>query len=320
MSKWKLRECASLILASVLLSSPVTEIRAIPSTYFGMHVNQLRREPTVPFGTLRLWDDGTNWKSLNVAKGKYDFTRLDTWIEFAQAHHAEIIYTCGHTPNWATLDGTDVEPPTDLRYWDDFIQAIASHVGGKIKYWEMWNEPNAPNFWRGKTSDLVTMTSRARRIILSIDPSAKILSPAPAGGRGDSSEAAPWLNDFFTAGGGEFIDIVTFHGYLPGQPPESIVGTLQAIRRVMKQHEVKASEIWDTESSWGRIEDLPNLEQQTDFEARHYLLHWAAGATRNCFYGWDSGRWGGLTDRDTGQERPSLVATPRCTDGWLAPA
>lgn len=297
---------------SAVLPRPVidakTEETPIPPSYFGLHVNRIMDDPTVPFGTLRLWDDGTNWKRLNQAKGRYDFSNLDRWIEFAQRHHAELIYACGHTPNWATRGGTDLEPPRDLRDWEDFITAIAKHAGGRIKYWEMWNEPNAPNFWRGSIMDLVTMTQHARRIILSIDPAAKILSPAPAGGNGESSKAVSWLNDFFKAGGGQFIDIVAFHGYLPGKPPESIVTTLKALRKIMLDNAVKASEIWDTESSWGRIEDLPDLEQQADFEARHFLLHWSAGATRNCFYGWDSGRWGGLTDRATGQQRPAARA------------
>lgn len=304
--------CVSAI--AMVISFPVIEIRAvdvqspIPRTYFGLHVNQISNEPNVPFGTLRLWDDGTNWKRINEARGQYDFRLLDKWIEFARRHHAEIIYSCGHTPDWAAAGGTDIDPPRDMRFWDDFISAIARHARGRIKYWEMWNEPNAPNFWRGSIPELVTMTRHARQIILAVDPSAKILSPAPAGGNGEVSEAPEWLDRFFEAGGGDSIDIVAFHGYLPGKPPETILATLRAIHHVMNAHHVTVSEIWDTESSWGRMEHLPDLERQANFVARHYLLHWSGGAARNCFYGWDSGEWGGLMERDTGRERPAARA------------
>ena len=107
-----------------------------------------------------------------------------------QALGKDMIYTLGRTPLWASSDPKapgsyhpgDCAPPANMSDWDNYLTAIAAHAAGKIKYWEIWNEPNNSTGYCGAIPTLVTMTQHANAIIKAIDPSAIILSPACNGG------------------------------------------------------------------------------------------------------------------------------------------
>ena len=97
-----------------------------------------------------------------------------------------MIYTLGRTPQWASSQPNapgpygpgQCAPPSDLSNWDNYVNAIVTHVAGKIKYWELWNEPNDPKYYCGDIPTMVTMAQHAAQIIKSIDPTALVLSPA----------------------------------------------------------------------------------------------------------------------------------------------
>ena len=86
------------------------------------------------------------------------------------------MFTMYATPSWASLHGMNssspntfcafqqqngpgiCDPPDDLscngsgtdQHFKNFVSALINHLGpGKIKYWEMWNEPNIQKEWSG---------------------------------------------------------------------------------------------------------------------------------------------------------------------------
>ena len=65
--------------------------------------------PTAKFGTLRLWDSGTSWTSLEPVKGVWNWQALDTWVAAAEQHGVrDILLTLGQTPPWASSNPDDV--------------------------------------------------------------------------------------------------------------------------------------------------------------------------------------------------------------------
>ncbi len=89
--------------------------------------------------------------------------------------------------NYAKTGGTgssapgQCDPPSDLnsdgtgadQYWRDWVAAYASHVNApgytsthaRVAYWEVWNEPDVANFWRGTLNQLIRMQEDAYCII-----------------------------------------------------------------------------------------------------------------------------------------------------------
>ena len=54
-------------------------------------------------------------------------------------------------------------------------------------------------------AQLVRMAKDAREVILSIDPQAVMLTPPSHG---------PWQTLYFAAGGPQYADVITYHGYV----------------------------------------------------------------------------------------------------------
>jgi len=195
-------------------------------------------------------------------------------------------------------------PPADMANYDAYVRAIATHVAGKIKYWELWNEPQDASYYCGAMPAMVTMAQHASRIIKSIDSSALILSPAATGGTGPA-----WLGSFLATGGAASVDVIAFHGY-SSATAEDIVKVAAGFRAAATANGAGGKPLWDTESCWGGGGDLPapSSTQQAGFIPKYYLLHWAAGVMRFVWYAYDTKpAWGGLLT-SSGQESPAALA------------
>ena len=295
----------------------------VPGTFFGHDINGLTYGtpwPTIPVGTLRLWDANTSWNMLNPSNGTYSWTYLDKQTKLAQANGAQIIYTFGRTPKWATANGACTgsykpngceEAPVEAD-WIAFVTAITKHVGpGVIKYWELWNEANLTGeYWNGTNAQLVQMAQDARKIIKAADPDAVILSPSETdnytGSTGCTTSnrcGSAWLNAWLAAGGKSYINGVAFHAYPQiSTTPEQVVAQVAAQRAVMKANGLSATmPLLDTESSWGGDSNLPATTDQIAFMLRHLALEQSAGVAVSVWYAYDSNSgWAPLWSKSTG--------------------
>jgi hypothetical protein len=279
--------------------------------------------PPMPIAGIRLWDTFTNWSMIETSRGNYDWPALDRWLIQAKAHDADVLYTFGGTPTWASSNPTakcdynpgGCYPPLDLQDWDDYVRALATHSAGRIKYWELWNEANQHEYWSGGIPALVTMAQHAYAIIKSVDPSAKVFTPSGVGGSGDTSA---FLDKFLEAGGGKYVDGVAFHGYVNSIPavPEDVNHIVDAVQDVMNKRGIGGIPLWDTESSWGPAKHLLNEDDRVAFVARHYILEWSKGVQRNYWYAWNDTDYGTLWDINTRTIRRAGSAY-REVDNWL---
>ncbi len=240
---------------------------------------------------MRLWDSGVDWNLVETSRGVYDWSTLDNWINLAVAGGYKVEYTFGTTPAWAAA-ATNL-PPSNMKYWDEFVTAVATRYKGKIEAYELWNEANVPDFYGGSVADLVTMQQHAYMIIKSIDHSALVLSP--------SCQGASWgyLDKFLTAGAKGYMDAVAVHLY--NKSPEVDGAALVAgYRSVMKAHGMANTPMWNTEFGWGLNTEMPDANEQVAFLARSYLLLWGMGVPRNYWYAYDDSDSGTLRLPNTG--------------------
>ncbi|WP_163509166.1 GH39 family glycosyl hydrolase [Fodinicola acaciae] len=124
-----------------------------------------------------------------VTKGKddllYDFSRLDRVVLPLVRHGMTPVMEIGFTPQ--ALGGADRTQgfnnaiPNDNRRWKSVVQNLVQHyadLGYRGWYWEVWNEPSAPNFW--KDADVSTydlMYQATAEGVRAGDPSAKVGGP-----------------------------------------------------------------------------------------------------------------------------------------------
>jgi hypothetical protein len=283
----------------------------VPVHFFGMQANSgvapqppqwwSNPWPEVPFQSLRLWDAGVGWSQINTSDGTYNWTLLDEWLSDAEKFGVtDVMYTFGMTPQWASSRPGDqtcswgpgqCDPPKDLnpdgsgsdQIWKDWVTAVATHAAGRIKYWEIWNEPKNAYYWNGTVAQLVRMAKDARSVILNIDPQAVMLSPPSHG---------PWQTLYFAAGGPQYADVITYHGYVykagcQGYPQAADELTIvSGVKQVMATYGQANKPLWDTETSWGvtSASCFYDEDLQAAFLTQLFMLHWSAGVSRVFWY------------------------------------
>ena len=310
------RAGSTLITAGGSSSDGATDPIAVPrqpasSTFFGLTViNYQRVTPPLTFGTTRTWDayPALDWADANPAAEHYNFAPLNTYIATNQSANTQIVYTLGRPPQWASTRPDAASPygrgqcaPPILAAWDQYVTAVVKNAAGRIKYWELWNEPDQKASYCGDIPSLVAIAQHAYAIIKKIDPSATVLSPSPIGAAG-----ATWLDSFLTAGGLNTFDVVAFHGY-GGAQAEQINAIVDDNRLVMSHHNLSALPLWDTECSWGES-NIGDDAHRAAFLSKYFFLQWSRGVDRVLWYAYDADpQWGRLIDA-TGNLLPSGIA------------
>jgi Glycosyl hydrolase catalytic core len=297
--------------SSTTATDPITIARqTAASTFFGLTVlNYQNVTPQLTFGTARTWDawPALDWAEANPAAGQYNFAPLNAYIAMNLSENRQIVYTFGRTPQWASTRPNAAGPygpgqcaAPVLSAWDQYVAAVVKNAAGRIKYWELWNEPDQTTYC-GDIPSMVTMAQHAYAIIKSIDPSATVLSPSASGEAG-----ATWFNSFLNAGGLNTFDVVAFHGY-GGAQAEQINAIVDDYRLVMIHHNLSTLPLWDTECSWGES-NMGDDAHRAAFLSKYFFLQWSRGVDRVVWYAYDGApQWGRLIDA-TGSLLPSGIA------------
>lgn len=158
---------------------------------FGMHVAGAQNSvwPTIPFGSLRIWDKDTAWSHIEKTPGNFDWAKLDLIVDNAQRNGvSDLMFVLAGTPTWASKTPTsqghpgqfpgEQGMPTDLALWDRWVEAVVTRYKGRITSYQPWNEANLPTFFNGTPAEMAVLTKRAYDIVKRIDPQAKVVAPS----------------------------------------------------------------------------------------------------------------------------------------------
>jgi hypothetical protein len=320
-----------LLVLSIIALAPRSQAGTVPCQAFSLSINNYYNPwPSASFCSKRLWDTGAVWKNINPSYGQYNWSWLDKLMLQAAQHGADTVFTFGVVPAWASTDpgltgcgyGNGACAPPVLSDWRAFVDALSRHSAanraagkGSIGAYELWNEPNASNWWRGTPQQMVTLAQAAYTIIKQNDPHATVISPTAQGIYGWR-----WTQSFFAAGG-HYVDVVGMHGYLPrgtSQPENYLTFLLNNTHAVMSAYGLASSPIWDMEANWTADSNLPSLSQQAAFLSRSYILRLFSNVQRFYWYSWDNVSNGTLWT-STGGLRPAGVAWGQVA-GWLVGA
>lgn len=274
---------------------PIWPAGPLSSTFFGMHIHR----PDIAWpsvngrlGTVRIWDAGAQWADIAPAKGVFNWEVLDDHVSRARANGADVIMNLGRTPAWASArpsepsaygPGQAAEPALD-QYWQDWVRAAATRYQGKIRYWEVWNEPNDAAFFSGSAAKMVDLARQAYFILKTSNPDNQVLSPSPYN--------LNYLDYYLSLGGGDYADVIGYHFYLSEAPEALATWYIPSVRAILTQHGQASKPLWNSEGGYLRpaIPGPKTLSDETGaaYLARIYLLNWAGGISRCYFYAWDN--------------------------------
>jgi hypothetical protein len=329
-----------LVCAALLTSSARADgqhLVSIGRPFFGMHFfyagASLRwpgeQDTPIPeaVGSWRLWNAfGSEWANLEPRRGQWDFRLLDHYVALGRANNLELLLTLGETPRWASARPDEqtgagagrAAEPRRLEDWEDYVRVVASRYKGRIKYYEVWNEPafsdiertvspqGRAGFFSGSSRAMVELARRAHSIVREVDPAARIVSPSMAGQR----QGVKRLDAFLSAGGGSLIDIVGFHFYqVDTTEPERLPALVEQVRQTMAKHGIADKPLWNTEAGLiiargdrkvvplepngiGVLSHVLTPRDAAARMARFLLLGASAGIERYFWFAWDSGSMG----------------------------
>jgi putative Ig domain-containing protein/putative glycosyl hydrolase len=292
---------------------------AVQSSFFNMSINLKDSPWPTTMGAnlagLRLVTASMEWTDINTAEGVYDWSNFDFWMAKTQTNGQDVLFTIYDTPAWASSNPSAAcasqaggcYPPNDLnadgtgtnKHFKDFVSALVKHAGvGKIKYLEIWNEANITTEWTGTYAQLVRMVQDAATVAKAIDPKILVGGPSETGD-GKSGLEMNWLAGFLAAGGSQYVDFISFHGYVWNA--EDIGTRIDNLRVAATSYGLQKKPVFDTEGSWGAFSKMTDADNQAAYAARHYLIQIAKQVNRYYFFGWDFQGTGDLYDYNKGK-------------------
>ena len=148
----------------------------------------------------------TGWSAVEPAEGKWTWEALDAQMSYLEGQHIAFGGIFNGTPKWNAKDKPGTLPVNNLPGWSRYVSEVVKHVKGRIKDWEVWNEP--PN----GTGRNQTAVDYAKIVVAAYD-AAKAADPTCRIGMAAKSVHVNYLEQAIKAGAKDHFDYLTLHPY-----------------------------------------------------------------------------------------------------------
>lgn len=216
--------------------------------------------------------------------------RLDHLVSAAHQRGIKLILTFWETPCWASTAPDSLKQDCTGSWWErgvqryaprdpgDYARALAMVVeryGNRVAAWEVWNEPNHPDFLKGgnQVADYAALLRAAYPAAKKAHPGPRILGGSLANSDFEFTEA------LLDRGLKDSFDAWAIHPYSEDRSPldpgpdayvkNSFIRGIPAVRRELVQHDA-AAPLWLTELGWStcNVRDRPEAYNNCVSEAR----------------------------------------------------
>jgi hypothetical protein len=208
------------------------------------------------------------WPEVEREQGRYDFSSVDQPVNAALAQgitpfvclsNGNKLYSApipNPDANWRLIYGVKPAPPildeAATAAWLRYVEAVVLHAKDRVKYWEIWNEPNHYAYWgappNGKDYGRLVRLTVAR--IKALQPDAIIIAGAIAG------LDPKYVETFLAEDTARQVDIVSFHNY--ANLPEARIYFADDTWAALRAHNPKL-QLWQGECGY------PSASSTKDF-------------------------------------------------------
>lgn len=258
---------------TLMLTSAPTAASAggLPRDFFGVNLGaslsaaDVKRMGQAGIAEIRFpisWAEiqSSSWRS-------YYWPAVDRQIRELAGGGVRALPVLTGTPVW--VSDVPFDPPTAtgrIREWSNFVHAVAQRYGRggvfwsqnldvpylPVTHWQVWNEPNFPHYWGGRTvsaRDYLDLLAATGVAIRSFDPRAKIVLAGLGPGLARPTQIPSWkfLAQLYRAGGKALFDVVADHPY--AADGKGVADQLKRVASVMRTYD-DDSPVWVTELGW----------------------------------------------------------------------
>jgi polysaccharide biosynthesis protein PslG len=204
------------------------------------------------------------WEEIQPRRGQYTWQKYDELVALYEQHHLQIIARLDRPPNWTKADPRFKQgPPDDPADFGEFVAAFITHFRGRVRYIQIWNEPNLLSEWGGRAPNpaeylrlLQVAFVRARQT----DPEVRVLSAPLAPTLEDSGIATNdllYLSRLYQLGAGQYFDILSANAFgqdlTADDPPNPAVLNFRRVeleRNIMALASDTGKAVWINEYGW----------------------------------------------------------------------
>jgi polysaccharide biosynthesis protein PslG len=258
------------------------------------------------FGWIK---QGIGWRDVEPAKGKFEWGKIDDMMKWLGEQQLDMLMRVDFQPSWA--GGGANGPPDNYEDFGDFLFALASRYKGRVRAYEIWNEPNLAREWGGKQpspEQYAALLKVAYRRIKEADPGAIVVSAGLTPTATNNAEAMPddvYLDRLYQAMGGSsdgYFDVLGAHapGYKapPEMSPDQVAADpnyggnrfncfrrVEDLRAIMVRYGDTDKQVFITEFGWTSDQVNPSYawhavteQQKADYLVRAYKYakeHWS---------------------------------------------
>jgi len=173
------------------------------------------------------------WALIEPRRNRFDWRRADAIVQAARRVHLALQPVLVYSPPWAAPGANS--PPAATAF-SGFARALARRYRGRIRTYELWNEPDLQRYWSGTERQYVQrILIPGYRAIRSGDPHARVVLGGPSKADHD------WLEGIYRYGGGKAFDIAAFHDYASGP---FVISDARVVASVLADHGQRAKPIW----------------------------------------------------------------------------
>jgi len=228
-----------------------------------------------------------NWSLIESTRGVYDWSQVDRVVDRARAHGLKVLANLAYAPTWARASRTTgTGPPRAGRAYGAFAGAATEHFAGRVKHFEIWNEPNFAKFFGGPATHAhapekyTRLLKKAYRAIKAERRSSVVVAGGLAPGLDtDETYSMPtFVSRMYDAGARRFFDAMSLHPYTTTSPAswDRVYGDVTEVRELMRAHKNGKRKIWYTE--FGHTSPLGGLSET--LQAAWVVKELAAAAAR----------------------------------------
>lgn len=240
---------------------------------------------------------GPAWASIEPKPDQWKWETQDRIVEIAAKYGIETQPILGFSPSHAISDELRAQQQEAYRKgdanawkislfgapredaWRKFVYAMATRYRGKIRFYEIWNEPDL-SFWRGTTEEYINILRAAHEEIRRADPQAKVMSGGFATVLPHASRAKnPDLQQRVLTEAIDAFDIHAIHQHGPFQEfRQAVEGEFAHLRSLMRT----PKPVYFNETAFSSSFGGEKLQAQTLVKKMSYVM--ASGAMGYTWY------------------------------------
>jgi hypothetical protein len=131
------------------------------------------------------WADGRSERPDTSDPAWLDTALYEGFVDAYRAAGVEVLGVLFGTARWASSAPDSIErvagvprwgilEPAQLDDWLLFARTLSTRLEGRVRSWEIWNEPDVPSFWQSGPGDFTILARAAADVLHDVDPDMRV--------------------------------------------------------------------------------------------------------------------------------------------------